>query len=886
MQQFQQPIIKKYHTQKLQRRNTAMHNFKRTAMATAVLALLPAMSAQLASAQDTSMQLEEVVVTGTRKVGVSPTETLSPVDVIGGSVLANQATFDLTESLSKLSPAMNTQRYPIADGTAVVRPVTLRNLSPDHTLVLLNGTRRHRSAMVNLQIAPLGTVNQGSQAVDFAAFPSAAIKRVEILRDGASAQYGSDAIAGVVNAILKDDDEGFTISAQYGEYDEENDGERTVISANGGLSLFGNGFLNLTGEYANSDTTSRGVPRADAAAAAAVVGQNNVPYNGLGQRWGDPDIEAYKFLANSAYDVTETFQLFGHGTYMYEETEGGFVYRTPVGSQDYNKAFPARSTMQIDNDGDGLPDPAPSDLVNSLVSQGLNVDEYLTADASSDSGYSLLNPIAAQFPGGYSPLFGSEITDYELVFGGRGEINSDLTWNLRGRYGENEVKYLLEDSINPGLGINSPTSFEPGTITQEETGFNLDFVKTFDSSPINLAFGAEWRRETYEIEKGDDASRALGPTFAVFGPGSDSFQGYAQETEGSWDSDSWGVYVDAETDITDQWTVGAALRYEDYDEWDDSTDWKLSTRYDFTDSFAIRGTANTGFRAPSPGQVNTLNVTTSANAEGDLIPDAIYPIDHPVARVLGSTPLQAEESTSYTLGLVWTPGDRWEFTLDYYYIEIDDRIAVTNSTVGQEEVDALNAQGYENADVLLGTSAKYFTNGFDTEVSGIDLAASSWWDMFGGVLTTDLRYNYNEQDVKSVANNAKGAPSIGEGRVYDLENVVPESSAVLTLDYSRDAFAGLVRVNYYDEWSSTDGVFTDGSADVIRDYDGAAVVDVELRYTFLEHYTVAVGGENVFDEYPDDEQGDVLQAWGTEYAVTSPFGFNGAFWYARLSASF
>jgi iron complex outermembrane receptor protein len=853
--------------------------FKKTILASSIMALLPTLIAPLALAQDKSAMLEEVVVTGTRKEGQTPTETLSPIDVIGGSALSNQAGFDLTETLTKLSPALNTQRYPIADGTAVVRPITLRNLSPDHTLVLVNGSRRHRSAMVNLQVAPLGTVNQGSQAVDFAAFPSAAIKRVEILRDGASAQYGSDAIAGVVNAILKDDDEGFSVSAQYGEYDKDGDGERTTYTANGGLSLFGNGFLNLTGEYSNSDPTSRGVARADAAAAADIVGANQVAYDGLGQRWGDPDIEAYKFFANSAYDVTDTFQLFGHGSYMYEETEGGFIYRTPVINQAYNQEFPARSTMQIDNDGDGLPDPATADQVNGLLSQGLNVDEYLTADANSDSGYVLRNPIASQFPGGYSPLFGSEINDYDIVLGGRGEINSNLTWDLRGRYGQNEVEYSLEDTINPGLGINSPTTFSPGTITQEESGVNLDFVKTFDDSPINLAFGAEWRRETYKIESGDEASKTFGPTFAIFGLGSDSFQGYADETEGEWDSDSYAIYVDVETDITDQWTVGAALRYEDYEEFDDSTDWKLSSRYDFTDSFAIRATANTGFRAPSPGQVNTLNVTTSASPSGELIPDAIYPVDNPVAQVLGATQLTSEESTSYTVGLVWTPGDRWEFTADYYYIEIDDRIAVTNSTVTQQNVDDLNAMGFENADVLLGTSGKYFTNGFDTEVSGVDLAASSWWDMFGGVLNTDLRYNYNKQEVQDVKDQA-----IGEGRVYDLENVVPENSAVLTLDYNLNGFGAVVRVNYYDEWSSTDGVL--GGPTPIREYDAATLVDIEARYTFLDHYTVAVGGENVFDEYPDDEQGGVLQSWGTKYAVTSPFGFNGAFWYARISAEF
>ena len=564
------------------------------------------------------------------------------------------------------------------------------------------------------------------------------------------------------------------------------------------------------------------------------------------------------------------------------ETVGVLVYRTPVINQAYNTANPARDTLQVDGDGDGLPDTADLAYVDSIIAGGDNPNDYLTADASSPSGFVLRNPIASQFPGGYSPLFGSDVTDMEFVFGGRGEINSNLTWNLRGRYGENEVDYKLKDSINPSLGINSPSSFSPGKLTQEESGVNLDFVKTFDSSPLNLAFGGEWRRETYKIDKGDPASIEVGPG-TVFTVGSDGFQGFFEATEGDWDSDSYALYVDAETDITDQWTVGAALRYEDYDEFDDSTDWKLSTRYDFTDSFALRATASTGFRAPTPGQANTLNVTTTANEDGGLVQAGTYPVDNPVARVLGSQPLESEESTSYTVGLVWTPGDRWEFTLDYYNIEIDDRLALANFTVGQDDVDALNAIGYEDADLLLDTSASYFTNGFDSEVTGVDLSASAWWDMFGGVLVTDLRYNYNEQDVSSVDAN-----TINEARVYDLENQVPESSAVLTLDYNRNAFGAYVRVNYYDEWSTTDGVFLgpNGTADVVRDYDGATLVDIEARYTFLEHYTVAIGGENVFDEYPDDEEGDALGSWGAKYAVTSPFGFNGAFWYARISAAF
>ena len=245
--------------------------------------------------------IEEIVTTGTRRQGQSPTETLSPIDVLGGDLIANQAAFDLTDGLTKIMPSINTQRFPIADGTAFIRPVSLRNLSPDQTLVLVNGTRRHRSPLVNLQFAPLGTVNQGAQAVDYSALPAAAIKRIEVLRDGASAQYGSDAIAGVINVILKDADEGITLSAQTGEY-FEGDGTRTTLAANAGFSL-GDGFLNATVEYSTADTTSRGVPRLDCAGVEAVVGLGVVPLDGLCQRWGDPDVETLKFFLNAAIDV-------------------------------------------------------------------------------------------------------------------------------------------------------------------------------------------------------------------------------------------------------------------------------------------------------------------------------------------------------------------------------------------------------------------------------------------------------------------------------------------------------------------------------------------------------------------------------------------------------
>jgi iron complex outermembrane receptor protein len=828
-------------------------------------------------------ELAEVVVTGTRRAGVSPTESLSPVDVIDGSAISQQAAFDLTDSLTKISPSLNTLRYPIADGTSFIRPVTLRNLSPDHTLVLVNGARRHRSALVNLQLSPLGSLNSGSQGVDWSTFPAGSIERVEVLRDGASAQYGSDAIAGVVNVILKDASEGGSLATQYGTY-SGSEGERLSVSGNIGLPMGSEGFVNLSGEYSTSDETSTGEARTSAAGVGAIVGVDQVPEEGLGQRWGDPNVDAIKFFVNAGIPLGGV-ELYGNANYMEAEVISDFFYREPVlPTPADNIAIPARTTLQIDGNGDGVPDDATAVQVQAIIDAGGDPDDYLTADASSPSGYVLRNPIHTLFPGGYNPDFGADLTDMGVLIGLRGDVTDTLTWDARIRYGENEADYTLSSSINPSLGILSPTSFRPGTLTQEESGLNFDFVKTFANSPLNLAFGGELRNETYEIGAGDPASIEAGPTAAIFGVGSDGFQGFPIASAGSFESDSWAAYTDLETEFTDAFSGAVAFRYEDYDEYGDTFDWKVSLRYAFTDSFAIRATANTGFRAPTPGQLNTLNVTTTANQAGQLIPNGIYPVDHPVALALGSVPLVPEESESYTAGLVWTVGDATSVTLDFYHIEIDDRLVVNVHAVELADVPGLIAGGVDpvEAGLLVGSNANFFVNGFTSEIDGIDLAIASAYSVGAGELGVELRYNFNEQSIDNIAPNTLNA-----SQVYDLENQVPQDRALLTFDYSTGGiFSGLLRFNYYGDWKTTPGLFGPPDASVLESYGNNVLVDLEARFLFGERFQFTLGGENVFDTLPDDEQGFVLRLFGARSAITSPFGMNGAFWYARASVGF
>ncbi|NOR36453.1 MAG: TonB-dependent receptor plug domain-containing protein [Woeseiaceae bacterium] len=857
--------------------------FRPSAICTAV-AITLALTSPAAFSQDTEEELlEEVITTGTRKEGLSPTETMSPVDVLSGTSLSNQATFDMTDGLTKVTPSLNTQRFPIADGTAFIRPVTLRHLSPDHTLVLVNGTRRHRSPLVNLQLSPLGTVNTGSQAVDFSAIPALAVQRVEILRDGASAQYGSDAIAGVVNVILKDYNEGFTVAAQTGEY-FEGDGARTSIAANGGFSLGSSGFINATIEYSTADQTSRGIQRYDCQDVIDQVGASETPFNGLCQRWGDPDVETLKLFVNLGVDINDTTEFFANVSYSDNETRSDFFYRNPVILDPAaSTAGSGRSTLIVDANSDFVPDPAPQSLVDAIVAGGGDPNTYLTADpdlVTNPSGFVLLNPIYTQFPGGYNPDFGADISDYAVVAGVRGEMGSGMTWDVRGRIAESEAVYILGETINPSLGSGSPTDFKPGGLTQEESALTVDFVMPMDN--INLAFGAEFRQETYKIKAGDPASIEAGPTTAFFGVGSDGFQGFPNESAGSFDSDSIGAYVDLEMDVSDRFSLGAAARFEDYDEFGNTFNWKLSGRFEISDRAALRATVSTGFRAPTPGQVNTLNVTTSSDSSGNLIPFGTYPVDHPIALALGSTPLDPEESTSFTIGAVFQPLDNLAITLDYYDIQIEDRLTILENEIGPVEVALLTAAGIPNAALLNGSTANYFVNGFESNIQGVDLALTVDFEIGGGDLIVDLRHNWNEQEVKNVTPSTLNASTVA-----DLENQVPNNRTLLTFNYQTGGmFGGFLRLNNFGGWGDSGGQIAAPDASEFVKYGGEILVDLEAQFRFNDMFSVAVGGENVFDVEPENDGHFVAGLLGVNTALTSPFGNNGGFWYVRLQADF
>lgn len=845
-------------------------------MSWSALAQEPATKEGTAQADDAAnaAQLDMVIVTGTRVRGRSPTDSISPVDVLRPVDLERQASVDFTDQLANIVPSFNTQRFPIADGTAFIRPANLRNLPPDETLVLVNGKRRHRSALVNLQADPFGTVNQGAQAVDFSLIPAAGVQRVEVLRDGSSAQYGSDAIAGVINIILNDNAEGVTINSQYGST-YEGDGDKFQSSINLGLPLGQDGFFNATAEYFDTNHTSRGSARPDAAAVGAAVGIDQVPFKGLGQRWGDPDGKGVRSFVNAEIPINESTSVYGFGSYADEEFESSFFYRTPVGVPGVSP----RGTLMVDANQDGLPDPVAQSLIDSIIASGQNPADFLTANAASPSGFVALNPIFTLFPGGYTPTFGADIQDYEGVVGARGELASGLRWDISGRYGQNQIIYSLVNSINPSLGINSPLNFKPGKLEQRERGVNADFVYPLETgmfaAPLNIAFGGEWRREIYAVGIGDPASFASGPTAALFGVGSDGFQGDSPISAGTFGRNSWGAYLDLETKLSEDFSVGASGRVEDSAQYANQIDWKLSARYEITPRVALRSTVNTGFRAPTPGQINTLDVTTTANANGVLVPLGTFPVNNPAAIALGAQPLRPEHSASFSGGIVLTPTDTFSVTVDYYNIDINNRVALSNFIIlpGSPEQQALIDAGVPNAELL--GSLSFFSNAFDSTVQGVDVVANWKVDLgASGDLVLDARHSYNDQKVDRF-----DPGTIDAERIFDLENQLPHHRSVFSVDYRAPVGLDvLLRANRYGGWE--DSTFGERAS-----FGSEWLFDVAVTYPlFDDRVRVTVGANNIFDNLPDRETNGTLSFLGATRPLSSPFGFTGGEWFVRIAA--
>ncbi len=831
------------------------------AMGATALAQTPAQPEAEATTLDT------VSVLGTRSKARTATDSAVPIDIIDAEELRNQGATDVLDQLRVLIPSFNVSTIPIDDAATLVRPANLRGLPPDNTLILVNGKRRHRSAVITF----LGHgLSDGSQGVDLSVFPSMALEQVEVLRDGAAAQYGSDAIAGVINFGLKRLGEGGQVEAFAGEH-FEGDGFTHQYGAQIGLPLGGNGFATFTAEYRQADPTSRSVQRDDAAEAAA-AGYPNVP--NPAQIWGSPEIkDDTKFVLNMGI-TGDNVEAYMFGNVTERETDGGFYYRNPVG----------RGGVYTNDGGQTLLVGSPTNRACptiALRNAAGNLIPYATVAAQVAALPGDCFSFLEVFTGGFTPRFGGKMSDAALTGGIKGNWSGDWNWDLSASFGRNDIDFFMYNTVNASLGPNQPAGFlfRPGGNEQSETNVNFDISKTFER--FHLAAGAEFRRERFEISAGDTASTAIGPlTSQGFSIGSNGFPGFNSVTAGEHERDNWAIYLDLESQVTDQFLIAGAVRFEDYDDFGSTTNWKLTGRYDFSESFAVRGAVSTGFRAPTPGQSNVSQVTT-AFIDGELRDTATLPPTNPISAFYGAEALTPEESNNASLGLVWS-GDNWLFTADWYHIEVEDRIARSaDFTLTAADRAALVAAGNPQAASL--SRVGFFVNDFDTTTTGLDLVASLDTDHFGGETTYAVAFNFNDTEVDDFTPGI-----ISEARIKKLEESLPKTKGYFSMNHKRGIWHFLARVNYY-------GSFYEDhlDSDVVRAEDGglpifgdsAVTVDVEAGVNFESGLYLTVGAQNLFDKEPDDNPWGAAVA-GAQYPVHAPYGFNGGFYYGRVGWKF
>lgn len=857
-----------------------------------------------------------IIVTGTRRAERSAADTVAPVDVVAGDELANQADSDLGNLLRVSVPSYNVNTQPISDAATFIRPANLRGLSPDNTLVLVNGKRQHRGAV----IAFLGGgISDGAQSPDISVIPAIALKQVEVLRDGASSQYGSDAIAGVMNFILKDDAHGGTVSARYGST-YEGDGDNYQIAANFGVPIGNHGFANFSAEFGEADDTSRSVQRDDA---AALIAAGNTDVLTPAQIWGQPIVsDDFKFFVNMGYEVSEAAELYAFGNYASRNVDGGFFFRNPTnrggvyegplvdpatGAADPNGVPSVRvGDLSVDTAGDcpaGIP---------LTAGGGLLPDPTILAQVTGDGLNGNCFSFIELFPGGFTPRFAGDITDFSVAGGIRGMLFGGLSYDLSYRYGQSESDFFIRNTINASLGPNTPTEFNPGGYIQTENIFNFDLGYEFliGEGSVFVAAGAEYRDEEFTIKAGDRASFELGPLAAPslgfptgqgFSSSSNGFGGFSTNNAGSSKEDNTAFYVDVEADLIEALTLQGAVRFEDTQSFGSTTTWKVGGLFRFSDSFRARSTYSTGFHVPSAGQANVTNVTT-AFVGGVLRDEGTFPLLSPagviaadfVQATTGNRPtLGPEESDSFTFGVSADLGSV-SITLDYFIIDLNDRIsrssqidftdalllfaqtqgvAVTSpDTAGL--IAELGAAGAINRADFTGfedlASFAVFNNAFDTRTQGIDFVANADLNLTDDSVTrATLAMNYTKTDVKNFD------ATINATRIRQLEENIPQWKGFFNLTHELGPWRGLLRLNYF-------GSFFEAHLDSegLPINAGARVtVDAEFGYEILEGLELSAGAQNLFDTYPT--RNPHAGVAGAEYTLTSPFGFNGGIYYVR-----
>jgi len=874
-------------------------NFRKHPKSLLAVAILAATGTHQAAFAQDGAEVEEIIVTGARGRPRTATDSPVPVDVFSAADIESISHTDTNNILQTLVPSFNVARQPISDGATMIRPAQLRGLPTDKTLVLVNGKRRHRAALVSIG-------GSGTQGPDLATIPAAAIKNVEVLRDGASAQYGSDAIAGVINFLLNDNSDGGSLTIDSGEF-FEGDGAMTTVQGNIGLPLGDSGFVSISGEWVETDRTNRGeqycqswwcvdpnlpgftqqsaAKQAQARDPAYQAGTRTANAAGISdvvQPWGQPQSDAIRVFVNAGYQLDADTEFYGYGNYSDSSTDGNFFYRYP---------------------GNGV------------------IEQLREPDGS------IYTPLEL-FPGGFTPQFDGDVSDFSLVGGMRGELDNGLTYDFSGRTGESEIRYTLFNTINPSLGnslgnANTPTSFRPSDLINTETQFQADFTYEFDAGiagPAVFAFGASYMDEEYELKAGDPASYVAGPyavqdpwdlcnadgtpapngvnaiaggstlncadssdpVYKVVGVGSNGFPGNSPQFTNVFQRNSFALYGELSGDVTDALFMQGAVRYENYDDFDSEVLFQLAGRLVLTDNWNARASIGTGFRAPTPGQQGTVNVSTRL-PDGIPIATGLFPAGGPVAQALGATPLKPEKSNNFTIGVTGNIGEM-DLTVDYYRIDIDDRTnAISTRSVSTDPTSgsaysnflALDNAGVAGANTIGGVF--YFTNAFDSRTEGFDVVASY---PVADNTTISAALNYTENSFESDPSTYLNA----ENR-YDFVNFDPQWRGIFTGMHTIGDLQLIARLQWYGESTNSNSGGTGPGGLRFQTLPDFYQFDLEGQWQINDMFELSAGARNLFDEYPDR---DTISDYccGRVYSSGTVVPWQGGYYYARLRADF
>jgi iron complex outermembrane recepter protein len=896
----------------------------------AIPAAAQAQQSQSMSEEDKSKDTD-IVVTGTRRLDRPGLESAVPVDVFTAGDFRAQPSPQLQTILKTLVPSFNQTRTLLADGSAFSRPPTLRGLPGDQVLVLINGKRMHRSALVHVGGGPL---NAGSQGADLSQISAPAVSRIEVLRDGAAAQYGSDAIAGVINIGLRRDAKGFEASARYGQT-YRGDGEDTQLTAFWATGLGDSGgFFNITGEFIDQNIWDRAVERPEIAplrAAGIITDFRN------GSRLAAPENRAYRLVFNSEIPLGDT-SFYAFGNYGWQRQ--GF---------DFNLRRPISVTAQA---------PIPGRPGTASLPRSVN-PVFLDRAGFAPDGTALWDVNGRQFdansqlPGfanGFVPFFEGTNEDLGLVGGFKG-IERGINYDVSIMLGQNQIRYFLSDSLNASLGPATPTSFYLGKFVQREFSFNADFTTSADiglAKPLFVAWGFEARRESYEVGLGDRPSWEIGTyasqwlaqctlagapvscatpgasapsallnangsrRIATALPGSSGFQGFNPNSVVEGGRNNYSAYLDLEADLTERLQFGVAGRFDHFDDFGNTINGKLSARYAFNNTLALRGAVSTGFRAPTPGQQFTQNVT-SGFPFGSVVPLGILTarVDSPVGQYYLAQPLRPEKSVSVSGGAVFTPSRRLTVTLDAYQIRVRDRIGTTGIINPAPDLADLLARGISEAAGL--GAVRYFTNAFRTRTTGVDLVVAHNAETDLGHFDTRLAVNYNKT---TVTDRTSITGTLGSGRSITLfpiddvrkgniEHLLPRWRAVLSQTFTRGPIDLTGRANYFGSFTSfldpitsgfgpTPGVPTTGAAQALypnpwtKRFNAQVSFDFEIGLALQDRYRIAIGAENLLGTFPERETRNVFPTTGGAanggIYPDAPLGQQGGLWYARVSA--